>query len=517
MTRSKRFLSGLATSYAAIGVNMIHTLASVPLALHYLTKEEFGLWALISQLSGYLMLLEFGMTGSVARFLTDHKDDINGGSYGNILRTGSRVFAIQGLLVIVAGAAIAWGATGMLDLPAGLSGIFSILFFIQSLLCGLKLASGTLTSPLWSHQRIDISNFSSCLSLVVNFAVLWLGFHLGWRLQAMSAAAAAGFAVGLVFCYLSCRKLALYPASHARGRFDRQLFREMTGFGGGIFLLNIGAQLASASQIIIASRLLGLEGASVWAIATKISTLAQQFVGKILESSAGGLAEMVARGEHERLLQRFRDIVILSATVAITAAAGIALMNQPFIEVWTDGRITWPVVNNLLLAAVVLVTSIVKCHIGLVGITKSIGGMKYVHLAEGVCFVGLALVLVPRYDLSGMLIATLCCNLCITGIYSVWRSARYFHLGVGRVSAWVGRPAAAFAVVCLLFLLFLQPDVAGQESPHRLILAGLLFALVFLPTLWWFGIARAIRREIIALGTAMLGKVFSGLSRRHAK
>ena len=49
------------------------------------------------------------------------------------------------------------------------------------------------------------------------------------------------------------------------------------------------------------------------------------------------------------------------------------------------------------------------------------------------------------------------------------------------------------------------------------ILAGLLFALVFLPTLWWFGIARAIRREIIALGTAMLGKVFSGLSRRHAK
>jgi len=31
----------------------------------------------VTQLTGYLVLLEFGMAGSVSRFLADHKDDIN--------------------------------------------------------------------------------------------------------------------------------------------------------------------------------------------------------------------------------------------------------------------------------------------------------------------------------------------------------------------------------------------------------------------------------------------------------
>ena len=72
--RTKRFLSGLVSSYLAIGVNVGFTIASVPLALHYLSREEFGIWALVTQISGYLMLLEFGMSGSVARFLADQDD-----------------------------------------------------------------------------------------------------------------------------------------------------------------------------------------------------------------------------------------------------------------------------------------------------------------------------------------------------------------------------------------------------------------------------------------------------------
>ncbi|MFZ4388410.1 MAG: hypothetical protein ACOYOI_09690 [Chthoniobacterales bacterium] len=52
-TRSKRFASGVVTSYGAILVNVFYTLLSIRLALHYLGKEQFGLWALALQVSGY--------------------------------------------------------------------------------------------------------------------------------------------------------------------------------------------------------------------------------------------------------------------------------------------------------------------------------------------------------------------------------------------------------------------------------------------------------------------------------
>ena len=53
MSRLKKFTRSLLSGYVALGANIFYTLASVPLALHYLGKAEFGLWALVSQISGY--------------------------------------------------------------------------------------------------------------------------------------------------------------------------------------------------------------------------------------------------------------------------------------------------------------------------------------------------------------------------------------------------------------------------------------------------------------------------------
>ena len=78
--------------------------------------------------------------------------------------------------------------------------------------------------------------------------------------------------------------------------------------------------------------MLGIESAAVWSVATKIFSMAQLLVSKIMESSAGGLAEMFVRNETEKLRDRFHDVVAISAVMAVATSAGIALMNGPFIE-----------------------------------------------------------------------------------------------------------------------------------------------------------------------------------------
>jgi hypothetical protein len=48
--RTYNFIRSLGAGYFAIAVNIVYTVASVPLALHYLGKEQFGLWALAQQI-----------------------------------------------------------------------------------------------------------------------------------------------------------------------------------------------------------------------------------------------------------------------------------------------------------------------------------------------------------------------------------------------------------------------------------------------------------------------------------
>src|SRR5207253_8274490 len=96
--------------------NSLYVLASVPLALHFLQKREFGLWVLAMQLTGYLQLIDFGMSASVSRHLIDHKDEPASGHYGSTIQTGALVLLTQGLLVLVGGGLLVFFGTPLLHI-----------------------------------------------------------------------------------------------------------------------------------------------------------------------------------------------------------------------------------------------------------------------------------------------------------------------------------------------------------------------------------------------------------------
>ncbi len=507
MSRSKRFITGLLSSYAAIGINILTTLASVPLALHYLDKEEFGLWALVTQISGYLILLELGMSGSVARTLADHKDDIKTGVYGSILKTGGRVFVIQGCAIVIFGMMIAWMAPSLLALPERLHPSFTILMVLQAMLTGLRLALGILSTPLWSHQRLDISNIASSVGLVISIITLWVGFHLGWHLYSLVVATATSTISGTCIAYIACNKLKLYPPRKYRGEYDPIIFKELFHFGSGLFLMNLGAQLTSASQVIVISRILGIESAAIWSIATKVFSMAQQFVLRIFDSSSGGLAEMIVRKEFTQLQKRFRDVLSITAVMAVTSSAGIALMNGPFIELWTAGKVTWAPWNNYLLACVLFTTTVTRCHVSLTGITKKIHGMKYIYLIEGISFILFSTWLVPRLELCGLLISALLCNFVITGIFGNWRTADYFGISFIEVSRWILRPFIILLSLAGIFFISSLPELSNKSAFYNFITGGSIFSLLVVPLIWFFGISPEIRNEIQYIITNIIQKI----------
>src|SRR6266404_1562367 len=117
MSRLQKAARSLASGYAAIASSAIYALASIPLALHYLSPEEYGLWSLVTQAASYLLLLDAGITASVGRFLIDHKDNIEGGDYGSVIKTGCLVFILQGACIALGGCLLAWGLPAFCDVP----------------------------------------------------------------------------------------------------------------------------------------------------------------------------------------------------------------------------------------------------------------------------------------------------------------------------------------------------------------------------------------------------------------
>src|SRR5689334_3361625 len=103
MSRFRRAAHSVASGYVVLAATAVYALGSLPLALHYLSKERFGLWGLMAGIGGYLSLIDLGMSGSVARLLIDHKDEPAKGTYGSLVQTGWLVLMVQGVLIFLAG------------------------------------------------------------------------------------------------------------------------------------------------------------------------------------------------------------------------------------------------------------------------------------------------------------------------------------------------------------------------------------------------------------------------------
>src|SRR2546430_938711 len=137
MSRLGNAARSLASGYAAMASSTVLSLASVPLALHYLgSAEEYGVWFVAGQAATYLLLIDVGITGAVGRFLIDHKDDKEGGDYGSLIKTGSLVLVVQGVCIAVGGCSLAWWLPALCNIPQPFVPIFRLLVAGQCILLG---------------------------------------------------------------------------------------------------------------------------------------------------------------------------------------------------------------------------------------------------------------------------------------------------------------------------------------------------------------------------------------------
>ena len=497
MSRLQRVLHGVASSYFQLGAVALYSLASVPVALHYLSRERFGLWVVMSTLMGYLSLVDLGMSNSVARFLIDYKDRREDGEYGGLIKTGGLVLAFQALIILAVGLVFADGLAALLKVQAELRGEFVQLLRLQCAVVAFGFATRIASHVLMAHQRMDLNNYAGTLNLVVAFFSLWGLFHLGLGVISMAWAALAGTLLSTGLQCWWCYRLRFLPALGQWGRVNRAQFSALFGYGKDVFLVALGAQLILTSQTIVVTRGLGLDAAARWSVGTRIFNLVCQVIWRVFDTAGPAFAEMVTRGEMGRLRLRYRSMVILTASLSGVAAVLLALCNATFVSIWTQGKITWEPGCDVLLGLWLITLCIPHCHNSFVLITKQIGFMRYIYLFEGLLFFVLALAVAPRLGMAGILGTSIVCSFSLSGVYGVLRMARYFGFTRHEV-AWIWQEPM-LKVLAILIPVALAIAWLGRHLPPlpSLLFMGLSTAAFGGLLLLRLGLSRDLKLEIL--------------------
>ncbi len=497
MTRLQRFLHSVASSYVRLVADSVYQLASVPLALHYLSKEEFGLWILILQMTGYLKLIDFGMTSAVARKLIDYKDQRDGGEYGSLLQTGGLVFAIQGIFILLVGLLLSPSLAALLRIPETLRPEFVALMRWYCVLQALTFGTRILDPVLFAHQRVDVSNYAIALQQPVCFLIVWVSLREGQGLNSILWTTLAGWLLLVAVQGGSCARLKLLPRRGAWGRASWQKFHGLFSFGRDAFLVGAGQQLLMASQTFIITRHMGLAVAATWSICTKAYVLTNLLVSRMADFSMPVFSEMLVRGERDRLRKRLQELLILSGTMAGAAGVLFALCNQPFVTVWTKGRIAWSVSNDVLLAGEIVLLALSRGHCSFIPATGRFGFLRYVYLIEGLVFVVIGSLGVRLIGIPALIVASMVCTVSFSGLYGFWHTAHYGGFSLRDV-------LVRWQIPMLKVILFLAPLgliawwLCRCLSPAlRLLVEGFWGVIVGCYVLVRYGMPRSLQEELV--------------------
>jgi len=448
VTRLRQFTRGVSSSWLATLATVAYSLLSVPIALRYLSVDEFGLFVLLIQVTGYFTLIEIGMSAATARILVDHKDDPNTGSYGSVILTGLCFFVAQAVVILAVGVVAAPWIIMVIGVPVAFTEIGTLLLRWLAITSAVSFVFRIYGSVLYANKRLDLIHAFMGVNMLVSIALLALILAAGGGLASLVWLFLAQTALSIFLPLFACYKLALLPQKGQWGRPTLQRLRELFDFGKDIFLINVGNQVLEASQLIIVTRTMGLTAAAAWSVSTKLFGLVYQLITKIEGTAIVFFAEMIVRGEAGKLAGRFRQIYQITAGICVVALAVVVSINCFFVSAWASPSLAWPLSLSALIALVVFLNALTKCNGDLIIHSKAIYTFRYVYFLEAAMFVALALLLASSFGFYGIVASSLFCVVLFRGTYTSWRMARYFEQPI-RVFCWtwIQRPLAAAALL----------------------------------------------------------------------
>lgn len=507
-----RYLLGVGSSYVALGAATLYTLGMVPVALHYLSRAEFGLWALIVQLAGYLALIDLGINTAMSRLLIDHKDQPETGQYGSLLRTGWLVSMVQGAVILASGPFLVPWLADLLAIESTLRSEFMSLLEWQCVLVGATFAIRPFNMLLFTHQRVDVTNYGQIVSWAVNFAVTWATFATGWGVFSLVWGGCAAWLVNQGIAVLAVKSLGLLPRAGQWGRSSWPCFRELMVFGKDLFVIILGNQFMDASQVIVVSRTLGLEAAALWSVGTKSYQLLMQIPMRITGLSASALAEMMVRGDHERAVRRSRAVVSLAVSLSACLGLGLVLGNTAFVTIWTSGKFHWQPHYDLALALCLLAVTLKHAHINLAVCAKELAVFRWVYPLEGLVYFSLGLMLTPHGGFGWLILLTIACMTAFTLNCGLRRTAKQYSLPLRAVVVEWLNPLGRLSLRLVPLALLTHLAQRGQSPLVQLVICAFVVLGPGMFAMLRYGLPRELQEELAARLPEKWGALVSRLT-----
>jgi O-antigen/teichoic acid export membrane protein len=405
-------LRSLASNWLALGVGIAISFFLSPFVVNKLGAAWYGVWAVASQFTGYLYLLDFGVRESVIRYTAKYVARGQAAQLNRVLTTALYLYGGITLLGMAATALVVWRLPYWFDLEPQ---------YWHDARVALACTGGTIASVFLFNvfngimiglRQWEISNAVGIVFNLLRTAVLVFFLMRGHGIVAVAAIQfGTTFIGGLLTAVMSMRMLRnrglRFHFAPLTSRRFRDFTRRIFGYGFYVIVNNVGSKIISASDAIIVGIYLPIAQVAYFAIGGSLVDYLRTLLGTTAGLFNPLASHLKALGQRQAVTDAFMFGVKLTVLITLPVATVFVLLGDHFIGLWMGAEFAAPagqVLAILAIGAVLTAPQFVFSSV-LYGLGKP-NIIATLRIIEGAANLGLSILLVQLIGLPGVALGT---------------------------------------------------------------------------------------------------------------
>jgi len=463
-----------------------------PYIISKLGVQRFGVWSLVLAVTSYLGLFDLGFGVSVVKYISEYDAKEEHHTINSLVSTG---FLFQ-LILASAIIALIWAfrdpVLHLFRVSPETYGEARFVLLIAAAVLAFSNTFGVFRAIMDGLQRMDVTNLITVATSVPNIigTVVWL--ELGYGLRGLVINQGIIFMLATISLAVYTHKLL--PQFRLSPRFlSLAGLRELLGYGVKVQVTNLGALVNLQTNKILVGHFLGLGLVAFYELGFKIAYTVISLPMLLISAVIPAASELGAKGDKERLHELYRRgskyLVLLAAPLAFFTISSARSIMQAWMGAGYERSVL--VIQLLTLGFFINLLTGVGTTMG-----RGIGRPEYetrYALVTMTLHPALGILLILWIGFVGALVASVLA-IAIGYVYFMTLFHQYlgepFHkfaremyvkpLGAGLLAS-----LSCYLFQWLMGLFFLSPD--RWNYALSLVLAGAIFAVVYLAVLWWSG------------------------------
>ncbi|MDB4224681.1 oligosaccharide flippase family protein [Granulosicoccus sp.] len=479
----KTIAKNVFSNYVGIAGSIIIAFLLSPFLVHTLGDTKFGIWSIVSAFTGYMALLDLGVSSAVAKFVARFKALNNYKSVNTVIASALTIMLVVGTALVLLSPLLASSVVHLAGFEGSLADTVHTLILVGSLDMCIFVVTGVLVGSMYGFQHFQAINAINITMSLLRALLFYLALTNGYDLVAMALLSVLGKLLACIFTFLALRR-AEPNVQIDLTKTEKSTVMSIFHFSRFTFLSMVAMQLVYYSDAFVIGYFMSAAAITYYTIPWSLSEYTNRLILAIAHTFTPVFSAQDATVGNQTIYQTYIIGTKFMLFISNLLCGGVLVLGYYFLAIWMGPTYAEKCTTVL---TIMFYTQLVKgpqlLSYGILLATSKHRVYSFYNIGFSLMNLILSIVLIQQYGLVGVAIGTAITQMLFYGVITPFLTSRVLGSSLWSYFLNTYIRSVPSSIVLILLLSFLSnrhaPDgyvsLLGQALVSACVYAGVAY------------------------------------------